>query len=346
MKQMLALAVRRFSHSMTEATQVIECPVPEPGPGWVRLQVHVSSLCSSDVHVAEGKVPGTQLPFVLGHEVAGVVEALGRGVTEAAEGDRVVMTPDVACGRCRSCLAGRPNICRNLTRIGFELPGGHAHYVVVPAANLIPIPDGVGFEQAALVPDAIGTMLHSVRAVAGVTVGQKVAIVGVGGLGIHGVQIARLAGAEVLAADRDPVKLEMARGLGASVVLDTRERSLEEAAMEWTGGEGLDTVLDAVGTAETVRDGLRSLARGGTLVLVGLGAAEVPVSPYLAHIKEARILGTRTCVRTEIELAMDLVRRGLVQPIVGLRTPLANAVNAIDALALGRVPGRAVLTRP
>jgi propanol-preferring alcohol dehydrogenase len=182
----------------------MDCPIPRPGPGEVLVRVRASGLCGTDLHLLSGRQPLGELPRILGHELAGEVAELGHGVAGWQVGDRVTAAIDVTCGRCRHCRTGETQRCTAMQRIRFERDGGHAEYVTLPAANLVALPADLSYEGAAILPDAVACMYHSLIHQGGLGAGQRVLILGVGGLGIHGVQIARLSGAQVLATSRRP----------------------------------------------------------------------------------------------------------------------------------------------
>ena len=187
---MRAVVIARYGGSL-EATRR---PVPRPGSGEVLVQVRASGLCSTDLHLLSGRQPLGDLPRVVGHELAGDVVELGAGVKDWRLGDRVTAAIDVTCGRCQHCLTGATQRCRSMQRIGFERDGGHADYVAVPASNLVLLDAEISYAAAAILPDAVACMYHSLIHQGGVGIGQRVLILGVGGLGIHGVQIARSPG--------------------------------------------------------------------------------------------------------------------------------------------------------
>ncbi|HYB20729.1 MAG TPA: alcohol dehydrogenase catalytic domain-containing protein, partial [Thermodesulfobacteriota bacterium] len=177
--------------------QIREVEIAEPGPHEATIEVKACGLCSTDVHISEGKIPTVKLPLIPGHEFAGIVARIGGGVKDFATGDRVVVCVDASCGRCDFCLRGETNRCSNLVRIGFERSGGMGEYVNVPVANLEKIADSVPFEKAAIVPDAVVCMYRGLKTLGGVSAGTKVAIIGVGGLGMQGIRIGRLLGAHI-----------------------------------------------------------------------------------------------------------------------------------------------------
>jgi propanol-preferring alcohol dehydrogenase len=337
---MRALVVARYGGRPELAVR----PVPRPGPGEVLVRVRASGLCGTDLHLCSGRMPLGELPRILGHESAGDVTEAGPGAAEWAVGDQVVVAIDVVCGRCRHCLEGQTQRCTAMQRIGFERDGGHAEYVAVPAANLIRLPDNLGYEAAAILPDAVACMYHSLICQGRVRAGQTVLILGAGGLGIHGVQVARLAGATVIATSRRGDRLRLAELHGA-IPVNPLSQVLAEVVMERTRGEGVDVVVDNVGTRASVREGLSLLCPGGKLLVVAYldETFEVPAIPLFKPERE--ILGCRGASRQDLVDVVRLVGAGQLCPVVGARYPLAEAAQAVGRLESGEVVGRIVLTR-
>jgi 2-desacetyl-2-hydroxyethyl bacteriochlorophyllide A dehydrogenase len=319
-------------------------PVPRPGPGEALVRVRASGLCSTDLHLLSGRQPLGQLPRIVGHELAGDVVELGEGVTQWRTGDRVTAAIDVTCGRCRHCLGGQTQRCRAMTRIGFERDGGHADYVAVPAANLVALPAEISYEAAAILPDAVACMYHSLIHQGGVGIGQRIAILGVGGLGIHGVQIARSAGAEVLATSRQPQRVALAERYGARGI-NTAHESLDAAVARFTDGEGVDVVVDNIGTRASLREGLALLRPGGKLLVVAYldETFEVPSLPLFKT--ELEIIGCRGSTRQDLIDVVRLVRTGQVTPVLGASYPLAEIQAAAARLESGDLVGRIWLSR-
>jgi 2-desacetyl-2-hydroxyethyl bacteriochlorophyllide A dehydrogenase len=336
---MRAVVVSRYGGSLEATTR----PVPRAAPDEVLVHVRASGLCSTDVHLLSGRQPLGELPRVIGHELAGDVVAAGSGVTDWRQGDRVTAAIDVTCGRCRHCLSGETQRCRSMKRIGFERDGGHADYVAVPAANLVALPSGIAYEAAAILPDAVACMYHSLIHQGGIGAGQRVLILGVGGLGIHGVQIAKYAGAQVLATSRRQQRLALAEQYGA-IALDAHQ-PLATAVRELTDGEGVDVVVDNIGTRESVRHGLTLLRPGGKFLVVAYldETFEVPSLPLFKT--ELEIIGCRGSTKQDLIDVVELVRSGKVTPVLGTSYPLCQIGEAVARLEAGDVTGRLWLNR-
>jgi 2-desacetyl-2-hydroxyethyl bacteriochlorophyllide A dehydrogenase len=337
---MRAVVIAEYGGSL----QATRRPVPRPGPGEVLVRVRASGLCSTDLHLLSGRQPLGDLPRIVGHELAGDVVELGEGVAHWRPGDRVTAAIDVTCGRCRHCLAGDTQLCRSMQRIGFERDGGHADYVAVPAANLVALPAEISYEAAAILPDAVACMYHSLIHQGGVGIGQRILILGVGGLGIHGVQIARSAGAEVLATSRQPQRVALAEQYGA-VGVNTAHESLEAAVQRFTDGEGVDVVVDNVGNRASVLQGLKVLRPGGKFLVVAYldETFEIPSLPLFKT--ELEIIGCRGSTRQDLIDVVRLVRIGQVTPVLGASYALDRIGEAAARLESGDLVGRIWLTR-
>ncbi len=289
-----------------------------PGPGEVLVRVAAAGVCHSDLHLADGALGPGRAPIVLGHEGAGVVQALGEGVTGVTVGDHVVFCMVASCGRCRACRAGRRTLCEPVgicSLAGTLLDGSSrlraadgtmlqhaltvacfAEYAVLPAGGVIALPADVALWQAALLGCGVVTGFGAVSHAAAVAIGERVCVVGCGGVGLQVIAAARIAGAAtIIAVDRGAAKLERARARGATHTIDAAELGTDGAAREiraLTGG-GVDHAFEVVGAAATIRLAWDALAPGGTAVVVGLAPAGVEVSlPAIEFLSEKRIIGS------------------------------------------------------
>src|SRR5574341_545642 len=198
-----------------------EVPTPSPGPGEALVAVAGCGMCHTDLHYLDhGVKPFKPPPLILGHEIAGTVAGLGDGVTERAAGDRVLIPSVYGCGRCEFCRRGRENLCVEMIMLGNNIDGGYAEYVVVPAKELIPVPAELPLEQACVIADALSTPYHAVKRRGKVRVGDTVAVVGCGGVGLNLVQCAVVSGARVIAVDLNDQRLAVARALGAAETIN------------------------------------------------------------------------------------------------------------------------------
>lgn len=321
-----------------------DLPLPDPGSGEVTVGVNACGLCLTDIHIMDGHVPTVRLPLVPGHEFAGVVVKRGPGVTECEVGDRVAVAVDVNCGRCDFCLCGETNRCPSLIRIGFERDGGMTEAVNVPAANVERLAPEVPIEKAAIIADAVASIYRGLVTVGGVRAGMKVAILGVGGLGIQGVKIARMLGAEVTCTDLNDAKLERARTFGAAHTINPTRESFLDAAKKLIGS--FDVILDNVGIRETLREAVAACRNGGTVVAMGYVEPTLEIPSYDVVIREKRVVGSRGVTRREFREVVRLVNSRQIDPDVGERVPIAKVNEAFAKLRAGQYLTRTVLMLP
>lgn len=325
---------------------LVDLDIPALGADDVLVRVKACGICGTDVKIRDGLVaaPIVVLPHVPGHEVAGEVVDVGSEVADFKLGDRVAVYLYITCGECRHCGTGRENLCLHLKRVGFEVFGGFAEYLVVGARQLVHLGDEISFEHAAVLPDAVAVPYHAIRQQAKTQVGDVVLIVGIGGLGVHAVQIAKAAGAEIIAADVLDEKLELAREYGADHLINPRKTDPLPIIRELTDGVGVDAVIENVGSAESVSWSLPATKKGGKLVIVGYSPGKpFPCDSMAMHYNEWEILGSRLSTKQDLADVIELVKRGLVKPLVTRRFPLEAVNEALEELAKDAILGRAVI---
>jgi propanol-preferring alcohol dehydrogenase len=300
-------AVRLFHHGkpLVDAT----LPDPVPGPGEIAIQIRAAGICHSDAHY-RAEFGRATLPITLGHEIAGIVTDVGAGVANAYRGDRVAVHYLVSCGRCGHCLRYGEQFCAGGEMIGKERDGGFAESIVVPASNVIPIPDELSFNQAAVMMCSTATAYHALR-LADLGGDDSLAIIGFGGLGASAVQLAGVFGArEIYAVDLVREKLDLAETFGAEPIPSTRN-GFRDALLAATNGRGVDVALDFTGNATASLDALRSLAPGGRLMLVAINIRSLTFDGYADVLgRERRIIGCSDHTRNELFELMDIARRG------------------------------------
>ncbi len=335
---MKAMAIRRFH----EALEPMNLPYPEPGSGEVVLSVGACGVCRTDFKVIHGQLPLVRratMPLAPGHEIVGTVEAVGPDVEGWSQGDRAVVYFYIGCGQCPPCRVGRITLCRDLRhQIGFDINGGYATKVRVPARNLVRISDRVPDREAAIIPDAIATAVHAVVDVAGVKPGDRVLVLGAGGVGIHVLQLVRLSGGYSAVVDIDEAKLALAREMGADEVhlvagLDRLPASLRA-----------NTLIEASGALRDLGPVCSVLESGGTMVMVGYAVGETLTIGSLDIVaSEFQVKGSRAAYPANLATAVDLVERGAVRPVVEAVFPLGAANEVLSKLSAGELKGRAVL---
>lgn len=340
---MRAVVLERFGGPEV-LREVTEVPIPEPPPGEALIKVSACAVCYLDTVVRSGVRRGTELPLILGHEIAGEVAALGPHAVGLEVGTRVAATFRSVCGHCWYCRDERSTFCTNVQAAGVERNGGYAEYVVLPTSSLAPVPDSVPDEQAAIAGCVLGAVFRGVREKARVRPGDAVLVTGAGGgAGLHAVQLAKLAGGRVLARTTSDAKADMIRAAGADAVLTGEDQSVIVDVMELTRGRGADVVLDCVGQA-TSSLSLRSLAAGGRLVFIGeLGGEPTRVSVARMLYRETEIHGVASPNAGELATLLELIEDGKVRPMISEQFPLRDAAAAHELLAERRNVGRVVL---
>jgi D-arabinose 1-dehydrogenase-like Zn-dependent alcohol dehydrogenase len=329
-----------------------EVDEPRVGPCEAKIRVRAAGVGLTILIMKSTPGLVTRYPRILGHEIAGEVVQIGSEVGNVKVGDRVVCHFYLTCKVCRFCRSGRETLCENWKGyVGMACDGGYAEYMCAPALNLCPLPEGIPFAEASIISDAIATPLHACREEAKVGPGDTVLVVGGGGGGgIHAVQMAKLCGGRVLAADLSREKLDVAKALGADEIIDTGEKDLAQEAKRLTDGKGVDAVLDFVASSQTLEAGFSSLQRAGRLVILGFrppGVFKVEptfrVDPLVVLSKGLEIHGSRYVSMAELIDAVKIVGQGKIKPVVTQTFPLEEAEKAHRLLQENRVTGRAAL---
>ncbi len=318
---------------------------PRCGPSDAVIEVGACGICGSDLKIRKGKIPGVTVPRVLGHEVAGTVVEVGSEIGFLHEGDRVVASLYLTCGRCEFCLSGRDTLCINLFgQVGEHIDGGLAEYMRVPAANLFKLSSDVPFEQASVLADAVGSSYHALTAKASVRPGDTVLVVGAGGgLGLHAVQIAKLHGAKVLAVDIEEVRLKMAREQGADELLNAKDTALPDWVKKVTDGKGADVIIELIGSGGSLATAISCLKRGGRLVVTGYQFdSPFHIEPFNILANEYEVVGSRNTTKKELEEIIRLVEAGMIKPVITRTFPMEEIDEAHRLLEEGKILARAV----
>jgi alcohol dehydrogenase len=315
--------------------KVKEVPTPQPGTNQVLIKIHASGICYTDVHITKGAL-GVKFPHTIGHEPAGEIVALGEGVTTRNVGDRVgVPWVQSTCGRCEWCQRGKLFFCLNQIGTGINIAGSHAEYMVAYADSTQLLPDGLSYDQAAPIFCAGYTVYSGLR-FADPKPHERIAVVGIGGLGHLGIQYSKAAGFETIAVTHSKDKEELAYKLGAdSVVADGK--GLAEG-----GGGGADVILATSNSYKSTADSIKGLRPDGRLVLMGVSATEpLTLSPELLF-KRGRIIGSTQNDREYLYEALDYVAKGKVRVMTEI-FPLEEISSAYVKVANGNVRFRAVI---
>jgi L-iditol 2-dehydrogenase len=330
---------------------VVEMPVPEIGEDDVLVRVRACGICGSDIHGYDGSTGRRIPPLVMGHEAAGVIERVGRGVSGFAAGDRVSFDSTVSCGACGFCRRGQINLCDNRTVLGvscgdYRRHGAFAEYVAVPSRIVYRLPDTLPFERAALL-EAVSVAVHAVNRHVPAP-DETAVVVGAGMIGLLIVQVLRAKGAaRIVAVDVDPRKRSLAQQMGATHTIDPATRDVPDAVRELTGGRGADVSFEVVGHGDTLLSAIRSVRKGGTVVLVGNLSPRVELPLQEVVSREIAVLGS--CASSgEIPECIDLLARGVVDvdPIISLTAPLDQGPALFERLYRGDPTLMKVIIQP
>lgn len=324
-------------------------PDPVPGPGQAVVKVHACSICGSDVHAFHGKHPRLTFPRILGHEFAGEIVALGKGMDKFRIGQRVCCDIDFACGVCGPCREGRSNICEQLRTMGFDRDGAYAEYAAVPDFNLHLLPDNVSYDQASAV-QVLGISYHAVAHRVQPQSGEKIAVIGAGPIGLGAAMIAHKMGAEVTITDILDYRLAKARELGIPNAVNMKDGDPRERALALTAGRGFDKVVECVGGLQerTVSDAVAMVKRGGQITVVGTfpeNRATIPI----AYIKDREIdLNFSRGNFQAFAPCLELVGSGQINPelYISHRFALRRAEDALKLLEERNVEAHKIVLHP
>ncbi|HTA49110.1 MAG TPA: galactitol-1-phosphate 5-dehydrogenase [Verrucomicrobiae bacterium] len=328
---MKALLLSKYRH-----LEIAEVPTPRPGPDEVLVRVAACGICGSDVHGYDGSSGRRIPPLVMGHEAAGSVAALGAGVTDLTEGDRVVFDSTIFCGMCSFCLQGEINLCDKRKVLGVSCAdyccaGAFAEFVAVPRHVVHRLPENLSFSDAAML-EAVSVALHAVS-LSNIVAGEAALVLGAGMIGLLTVQALRVAGCStVYVADVDASRLKLADSLGAEPLL-ARGKDLVSQVAAFTEGKGVDVAVEAVGLDETVRTAIDCVGKGGRVTLVGNVSPEVALPLQKVVTRQIRLQGS--CASAgEYPQAIDLVASGKIQvkPLITAVAPLEEGPQWFERL--------------
>lgn len=333
-------------HGGPEVMEVGEAPHPPVAAETAVVEVRAAALNHLDLWVRRG-IPGLEvaLPHIGGSDVAGVVAEVGSGVEGWSPGDRVAVNPALWCGRCRPCQLGEHSLCEAFAILGEHVAGGFAERVRVPARNLFPLPEALGFEEAAAAPLVFQTAWRALVGRGRLGAGETLLVTGgSGGVSTAAVQIGALVGARVLAVTSGPENARRLRDLGADVAIDRLAEDFVEAVRRETQGRRADVILDSVG--EAMWSGvMRCLAPAGRLVVYGATTgAKVGLDLRFVYWKQFEVIGSTMATQAEFRRVMELVAAGRLRPVVDAVWPLERIRDAHERLEAGGVFGKLVLT--
>ncbi len=343
------MRAERF-YADTKTIAVEDVPIPEPGPGEVLVKVAFCGICHSDVSLINGTFPAQRPVVTQGHEASGTIAKLGPDVTGWSVGDRVVVAAGRPCGDCANCRRGDFTNCLQMQIMAFAYDGAWAEYTVALAGGLTRVPDNVPLEQAAILADAVSTPYGAVVHTGKVGIGESVGVWGVGGVGTHIVQLARLVGAApIIAVDINPAVRERALELGADYAFDSRDPEIRDRIAEVTGGRKLDVAFDAVGLKVTFEQALDCLTVGGRLVGVGMSADSPTIGPTsMFGLTKKQVLGHLGYQNADIETLARLVSLGRLDlsRSISRVIPLEDIAEGIEMLERAEGDPIRILVQP
>ena len=322
-----------------------DAPDPKINPNEVLVQVRACAVNRLDIRARQDRPEVEPMPHILGSDVAGDVAAVGSEVSRITVGQRVVISPCINCGQCADCINGDESLCDYQKILGFQTNGGYAELVKVPAQNILPLPDGISYTDAAAVPIAFLTAWHMLITRAKLRADEDVLILAVGGgVGSAALQIAKLAGARVFGTASTEAKLSKAQEHGADFTINYRERDFSDAVKELTNGRGVDVVFEHIG-ADTFEQSINSLAKNGRLVTCGVTSGNLTtINIRYIYQKQLAILGSALGNKSELLTVLKLVEQGQLKPIIDRILPLQETAVAHQLMEDKQNFGKLILT--
>ena len=313
-------------------------PAPVPGPGEVSLRVDYCGICATDIEEylygpvfissdTTNPITGKKMPMITGHEITGTVAEMGEGVSNVSVGDRAVINGVLTCGKCWGCTHGQEHQCPSMAAVGFGIDGGLAEYMVWPAPHVIRLPDNVNSQEAALVePGAVA--LHAVRR-SRLQSGERIAILGVGTVGMLAMQAAKAMGGRVFAVDRRDMSLQLATELGADATINPDTTDAARALLDLTDGVGPDAIIDSAGGKDTPALAVQWVRRGGRVVLVAIYTAKPTFDFNSVVSTEVEVLGSIAYQKRDVEEIVGMISSGAVKtaPLISDKIGLKDVIN-------------------
>jgi len=337
-------AVRIHEFGGPEVLKYEDVPDPVLRKDYVLVRIRACALNHLDLWVRKG-LPGVELPHILGSDIAGEVAECGEYISDLKIGTRVLLSPMLYCGHCEQCNSGRQNFCPQFAVLGNNAEGGNCELIAVPRANVVPIPDALGYTEAASVPLVFLTAWHMLVGNAGLKSGQTVLVLGAGsGVGSSAIQICKMLGAEVIATAGDERKLAKARELGADHTIDHYKQKISGEVKRITNKRGVDIVFEHVGTA-TWAESIKSLKYGGTLVTCGATTGfDASLDLRVLFARQLSFHGSYMGGMGELDEVLKHVFSGKLKPVVDRTFPLSETRAAHEYLASGEQFGKVVVT--
>ena len=338
-----------------EPLVVSESDAPKPQGNQVLIKVKSVGVCHSDLHLWEGgydlgdgqfmKVTdrGVKYPVTPGHEIVGIIEDMGEGVSNVSKGDEVLVFPWIGCGECPACKVGNENLCDAPKSMGVFQDGGYSDYALIPDSKYLAKLDGVDPDSATSLACS-GLTAYTAIKKSNQNSPEFIVIIGAGGLGLMGVQIAKaITDAKIICVDLDDKKLETAKEMGAHYILNSKDSETSQKILSICNDKGADSVVDFVNAPPTAKLALSILRKRGNLVLVGLFGGSIELSLVTIPLKSIIIQGAYTGNYTDMVELLDLARKGTINPIISKRYRLDDANTALEDLKARKIVGRAVI---
>lgn len=332
-----------------------ESDVPEPQDNQVLVKVKSVGVCHSDLHLWEGgydlgdgqfmKVTdrGVKYPVTPGHEIVGIVEEIGKSVSDVSKGDEVLVFPWIGCGECPACKVGNENLCDAPKSMGVFQDGGYSEYALIPNSKYLAKLDGVDPDSATSLACS-GLTAYTAIKKSNQNAPEFIVIIGAGGLGLMGVQIAKsITNAKIICVDLDDKKLETAKEMGAHYILNSKDPETSQKILSICNDKGADSVVDFVNAPPTAKLSLSILRKRGNLVLVGLFGGSIELSLVTIPLKSIIIQGAYTGNYNDMVELLDLARKGTINPVISKRYGLDDANTALEDLKARKIVGRAVI---
>jgi len=327
--------VRQTIISSPGVIELVEVELPLPGPGEARVLSRVVGICGSDLHALDGEHPFISLPYSPGHEVSGIVDAVGPGVVDALVGKRVLLEPNLVCGKCDYCTSGRYNLCDSLVVVGCQTAGALADAFVAPASRFHMVPDTMTDAQAALV-EPMSTATHAIKMAGGVD-GKRVTVLGGGPIGLLTLIAARHAGAATVAVSEPRLsKRQAAMRLGANLAFDPMAGDVVGEIRRAFKGRA-DVVFDCVSNQSTIAQAIALAEKGGTVIVEGVAAHDVTIPLSIVQDREIRVEGTAMYTGDDVRRAIGIVSEGAfpIAELVTATLPLDDVVEAFRLAMAG-----------
>lgn len=347
-------AARIIQPKQPLAVQQMETPRPKGSQ--VLVKILSCGVCHSDIHLWEGGYEGlggelikttdrgVKYPLTPGHEVAGIIESIGEDVVGFSKEEKVLVFPWIGEGLCPACRAGEENLCDTPRSLGIYTNGGYAEYVLVPDQRyLVRLDDNMDIDSSATLSCSALTAYSAVKN-AGLRPSDNAIVVGVGGLGLMAIQLAKaVTGARIIAMDIDDKKLQVAKSNGADIIINSKTEEATKAVMEVTDRMGADAIMDFVNASKTVETDMQLLRRRAKVVLVGLFGGELRLNLVSMPTRAYKLIGSYTGTLTDLTELVSLAKRGVIKPMISDRFKLDQATEALTKLKAGQIIGRGVI---